>query len=363
MSGINEELIIYLSFLTIYSILAAESMNNGVDAAAPGGDSLRGATVLNKGEVAMIRSLADFTRIAQERGPKRLAVLAPEDEEFMRAVKTGWERGYIEPVLIGNGGKMERIAERVGFDIGAFEKIPRVGQQEISDLGIRMIFSGELPMASKGQIPTSFIYRSIIREEAKAASGMTVSVITFWEIPGMNHLVAFTDTGVTITPDARTKARIIMNAVFVFRLMGIPRPRVSVLSGKRGIGPDLPSHRDSRFLKRAAAAGELGDCEIVEATSFTEIFRGPHGRGEPRMDRAEEEMPHILLVPCLDTGNIICKLDFFLDVTRASLVATSRGPVCIPARSDFSDNIVQQLAMCVVLADTMEKVHGNDPIL
>jgi len=312
-----------------------------------------------KGGLAMIRSLADFTRIAKEKGPKRLAVLAPEDEEFMRAVKTAWEMGYIEPVLIGNDEKMERVAERVEFNIDRFEKIPGTGQQDISDLGIQMIFSGELPMASKGQIPTSFIYRSIIREEARAASGMTVSVITFWEIPGMDHLVAFTDTGVNIIPDARTKTRIIMNAAFVFRLMGIPRPRITVLSGKRGIGPDLPSHRDYRFLKKAAAAGELGDCEIIEATSFTEIFRGSCGRDTLREDTAGEKIPHILLVPCLDTGNILCKLDFFLDVTRASLVATSRGPVCIPSRSDLSDNIVQQLAMCVVLADNMEKVNGR----
>ncbi|HOI73226.1 MAG TPA: phosphate acyltransferase [Syntrophales bacterium] len=305
----------------------------------------------------MIRSLADFTRIAKEKGPKKLAVLAPEDEDFMRAVKTSWEMGYIEPVLIGNSEKMERVAGRVGFDIGSFDKIPGVEQQAISDLGIRMLFSGELPIASKGQIPTSYIYRSIIREEAKAASGMTVSVVTFWEIPGIDHLVVFTDTGVNIKPDARAKAEIIKNAVFVYHLMGVPRPRISVLSGKREVGGDLASYRDYRFLRKAAAVGELGECEIVDATSFTEIFRGSRRPGAPARD-VRREMPHILVVPCLDTGNVICKLDFFLDVTRSSLVAASRGPVCIPARSDFSDNIVQQLAMCVVLADRMGKeVH------
>lgn len=305
----------------------------------------------------MIQSLADFTRIAKEKGPKKLAVLAPEDEDFMRAVKTSWEMGYIEPVLIGNSEKMARVAEQVGFDIGSFEKIPGVEQQAISDLGIRMLFSGELPIASKGQIPTSYIYRSIIREEAKAASGMTVSVVTFWEIPGIDHLVVFTDTGVNIKPDARAKAEIIKNAAFVYHLMGVPRPRVAVLSGHREVGGDLASYRDYRFLRKAAASGELGECEIVDATSFTEIFRGSRRPGAPAGE-TPREMPHILVVPCLDTGNVICKLDFFLDVTRSSLVATSRGPVCIPARSDFSDNIVQQLAMCVVLADRMGKeVH------
>ena len=93
---------------------------------------------------------------------------------------------------------------------------------------------------------------------------------------------------------------------------------------------------------------------MVDATSFTEIFLGVRGRPINAVGMNMEGMPHILLVPCLDTGNIICKLDFFLDVTRCSLVATSKGPVCIPARSDSSDNIVEQLAMCVVVADRMK---------
>jgi len=303
----------------------------------------------------MIRSLTDFSRIAKEKGPKRLAVLAPEDEEFMRAVKVSWEMGYIEPVLIGNEKKMAQVAEKVAFNISGFEKIPELEQQAISDLGIRMLFSGALPIASKGQIPTSYIYRSIIREEAKAGSGMTVSVVTFWEIPGMDHLVAFTDTGVNIQPDVEAKAEIIKNAVFVYHLMGYPKPKIAVLSGRREVGGKLASYRDYKTLKKAAAAGDFGSCEVIDATSFTEIFLGDRNRMIDYSRIRGEEMPHILLVPCLDTGNVICKLDFFLDVTRSSLVATSRGPVCIPARSDFSDNIVQQLAMCVVLADRMEK--------
>jgi len=298
----------------------------------------------------MIRSLEDFTRLAQERGPKELAVLAPEDEEFMKAVKMSWERGYIEPVLIGDIKKMEAAAEKVSFHIDRFKKISRTGQQAISDLGISMLFSGKIPIASKGQIPTSYIYRSIIREEAKADSGMTVSVISFWDIPGIDHLMAFTDTGVNIKPDIKTKAEIIKNAVFVFHLMGYPKPKIAVLSGQREVGGMLASYKDYEVLKKTADAGGFGACEFVAATSFTEIFLGA-GHSDIKRDG----IPHILVVPCLDTGNILCKLDFFLDVTRSSLVATSRGPVCIPARSDFSDNIVQQLAMCVVLAAEMKK--------
>ena len=303
----------------------------------------------------MIRSLSDFARLAKEKGPKRMAVLAPEDEEFMLAVKKSRDLGYIEPVLIGSDGKIAEVAAAVAFDTTPFQKISGGGHQSISDLGIRMLFSGEAPIAGKGQIPTSYIYRSIIREEAKAVSGMTVSVVTFWEIPGIDHLVVFTDTGVNIKPDLKAKGEIIKNAVFVYHLLGYPKPKIAVLSGQRDVGGELASYADFKALKDAAAAGEFGSCEIVAATSFTDIFLGGRDRRVDYGRISGEEMPHILLVPCLDTGNIICKLDFFLDVNRSSLVATSRGPVCIPARSDFSDSIVQQIAMCVVLADRMEK--------
>jgi len=303
----------------------------------------------------MIRSLADFSRIAGEKGPKKLAVLAPEDEDFMTAVKTSWQMGHIEPVLIGNTEKMERVAENVGFDIRGFEKIVGDDRQAIADLGIHMLFSGKLAIASKGQIPTSYIYRSIIREEGRAGSGMTVSVVTFWEIPGLDYLVVITDTGVSIKPDLKAKTEILKNALFVYRLLGCPRPRIAVLSGQREVGGTLASYRDFEQLRKAALEGEFGNCEIVNATSFTEIFLGERTRPVAYGGINMERLPHILLVPCLDTGNILCKLDFFLDVTRSSLVATSRGPVCIPSRADSSDNIVQQLAMCVVIAERMRE--------
>jgi phosphate butyryltransferase len=296
----------------------------------------------------------NVSELAREKGPKKLAVLAPEDEEFMLAVKKSWELGYIEPVLIGNAGKMEQLAEKVGFDITGFDRIVENDRQAIADLGIGMLFSGQLPVVSKGQIPTSFIYRSIIRAEAKAGSGMTVSVASLWEVPGLDHLVAFTDSGVSIYPDYKTKVEILKNAVFLCRVLGYEKPRIAVLSGQRSFGGTLPSFKDYRQLRKAAAAGEFGECEIIGATSFADIFLGTRGR--PRDDGRIDirKMPHIILVPRLDTGNIICKLDFFLDVKRCSLLVTTRGPVIIPARSDFSDSIVDQVAVGAVVADRME---------
>jgi phosphate butyryltransferase len=261
-------------------------------------------------------------------------------------------------VVVMNAGKMEQVAEKVGFNISPFEKIIETDRQAIADLGIGMLFSGKLSLASKGQIPTAFIYRSIIRAEAKLGSGMTVSVVSMWEVPGVDHLVAFTDTGVSIKPDLKTKIDIVRNALFVYRLLGFKKPRISVLSGQRAYGGTLGSYRDYKELRKMAESGSLGECEIVEATDFSGMMLGRKLGKQGCLKNYEEidlgKLPDILLVPCLDTGNILCKLDFFLDVTRVSLSVTSKGAVLIPARSDFCDSIIGQIAMGVAVADRMK---------
>lgn len=304
----------------------------------------------------MIRSLKEVSHIARERGPKKLAVLAPEDEEFMLAIKRSWENRCIEPILIGDTEKMERVAKKVGFDISGFEKIVEHDRQAISDLGIGMLFSGKLSVVSKGQIPTSYIYRSIIKAEAKAGSGMTVSVISVWEIPGVDHLVSYTDSGVNIRPDFKAKVEILKNAVFLCHLLGYEKPKIAVLSGQRDFGETLPSYHDYELLRQVAASSGLGKCDVMDATTLSDIFIKTGGRLKNSSNGMDLTLtPHIFLAPRLDTGNILCKLDLLLDVSRCSLTVTSRGAVCIPARSDLSDAIEGQIEMGVVVADRMEQ--------
>lgn len=304
----------------------------------------------------MIRTLDDISIFAQEKGPKKLAVLAPEDGEFMLAVKKGWEAKYIEPVLIGDPVKMKRVAEEVAFDISGVEQIFETDRQAVANLGTAMLFNGDVAMASKGQIPTSYIYRAIIREETKAGTGRTVSVISLWEIPGLERFTAFTDTGVNIRPDLKAKIEVVKNAVFLFHILGYERPRIAVLSGKREIGGEPGSYRDAVALKKMADAGDFGECEIIAATSFGEIFSGPGEMLQSAKGIDISRLPDIMVVPNLDTGNVLVKLDFFLPVHRRSLVMTTRGPFLIPSRSDFCESILGEIAMGVVVAELRKGV-------
>jgi phosphate butyryltransferase len=305
---------------------------------------------------AMIRTLEDVSRFAQEKGPKRLAVLAPEDGEFMLAVKKAREAKYIEPVLIGDPEKIKRVAAETAFDINGIELISETDRQAVANLGTAMLFAGDVDMAGKGQIPTAYIYRAIIREEAKAGTGRTISVVSLWEITELKRFTSFTDTGVNIRPDLKAKVEVVKNAVFVFHILGYARPRIAVLSGKREIGGVSESFTDAAALRKMSDAGDFGECEIIEATSFAQIFSHPDETGQRGHPVDISRLPEILLVPNLDTGNILCKLDFFLPVHRRSLVMTTGGPFIIPSRSDFCDSILGEIAMGVVVVERRKGV-------
>jgi hypothetical protein len=84
---------------------------------------------------------------------------------------------------------------------------------------------------------------------------------------------------------------------------------------------------------------------LTDATSLKDlIFTDEDGRLNLN------NLPNILLVPDLNTGNVVVKLDFFIrDITRVSFSHTERGPVLLPSRADVADSIYRELVFGVGL--------------
>ena len=112
-----------------------------------------------------------------------------------------------------------------------------------------------------------------------------------------------------------------------------PRPKILALSGNRGFGIEQSSAKDAVLLRQAALDGSLGECEVLAQTNLSDVFLGNKKRLENVESIDISKLPDVMLVPGLDAGNILCKLDFLLPVTRRSIVNTSAGPVIVPSRA------------------------------
>jgi phosphate butyryltransferase len=279
-----------------------------------------------------IDNFSSIRNEAAKIGRLKLAVLSPEDTEFMRACKEAYEIGYITPILVGDEEKVLSAAEKVGFDISSFGGIFEHAREEIANTGAEMLFSHAVDVVSKGQIPTSYIYRAMMKGEKEKGRGRKLAVITLHEVEG--QFVVITDVGVNINPDWKTKFEVLKNAVSFLNVLGYEEPRILILSASREIEEELDSRRDAELIRNELTTdiviGSLIDCA---------------------------RFPDIILVPNLDTGNILSKLDFFLNLTRCSILMTSSGPVTIPSRSDDTPHIVNELALGVVIARRLKGIE------
>jgi len=71
----------------------------------------------------MGKSFNDLLSSAQGKGPKKLSVAVAEDKEVLSAVKAAKDLNIVEPILVGDKIKIEKIAEEIGFELSGVEII------------------------------------------------------------------------------------------------------------------------------------------------------------------------------------------------------------------------------------------------
>ncbi len=303
----------------------------------------------------MISSLSEMEALAKAAEPVITAIIAPEDHEFMLAVKDARQRGFIEPVLIGRRTVIEKAAGKINYDLDTTRIIEVANRQEIANTAMNMLSSGEVEMVSKGQIPTSYVYRAIIAQMKTRQEEAVISVQTFWDIKGCDHLVLFTDTGTNIAPSESEKRAILNNALQIMPLLGYTCPEVMELVSDSANLKD--KHKRFKLEKTPIIKDSTnsGTYKRLEAQVLKKVLLEDHDNFVNL-----NKLPHIMLMPDLNTGNMIAKLDFFIkDIVRVSCCYTSMGPVIVPSRSDLAEAIMREIIFGVALVAERRRLNND----
>ena len=301
----------------------------------------------------MISSLSEIEALAKAAYPVTTAVIAPEDHEFMLAVKDARNRRLIEPVLIGRRSVIEKAAGKVDYDLDTTRIIEVTDRQEIANVALDMLSSEKVEMVSKGQISTSYIYRAIIAQMKARREEAVISVQTFWDIKGCNHLVLLTDTGTNISPSESEKRAILNNALQIMPLLGYTCPKVMELVSDSANLKDKEKH--PQLEKTPVIEDNQGPYKRLEAQTLKKVLFGDHDDSVNL-----NNLPHIMLVPDLNTGNVIAKLDFFIkDIVRFSCSYTSMGPVLLPSRADVAEGIMREFIFGVALVAMRRRLMAS----
>jgi len=168
-------------------------------------------------------------------------------------------------------------------------------------------------------------------------------------VPSYPRILLISDAVVNIHPDLATKCDIVQNAIDLAHRIGIPTPRVAIVSAVETVNPAIQSTLDAAALCKMAERGQItggtldGPLALDNAIDPNAAnIKGIHSDVAGRAD--------ILIVPDIEAGNMLVKQLIFLDAADAAgVVLGARVPIILTSRADNVRNRLASVALGVLL--------------
>lgn len=284
---------------------------------------------------------------AESLPPLRTAIICPENAVSLGGAILAMKHTIITPILVGHAVKIAAAAKELGTDLEGIEIIDIRTHEEAAARAVALVHEKRADAMMKGHIHTDDMLRAMVVRETGLRIGRRLTHIFVMDVPGLDYPLLVTDAAINIAPDLATKVDIVQNAIDLAISIGIPRPRVGVLSATETVNPAIPSSIDAALLSKMAERGQITggyvDGPLAMDNAVSMAAARTKGIKSEVAGRAE-----VLVVPGIDAGNMLAKqLSYLSHAEAAGLVMGARVPVILNSRSDSS---MARLASCAVAA-------------
>lgn len=297
----------------------------------------------------MIRKLEQLETLLEGKEKGRIVIAAAHDDNVLSSIKEVYEKGFVDPILIGDKEKIFKIADEIELDVSRMNIIKELNDAQSSYLAVNMINNNEADIIMKGYLHTADLLRPLLNKEQGLRSGSVISHISIFEVANYGKLLMVTDAGININPDLRQKAQIIQNAVDIGIKIGIEKPKVAVLSAVEVVNPAIASTIDAAALAKMAQRGQILNCYVdgpLAMDNAISMSAALHKNIESDVVGDAD----ILMVPNIESGNILVKTLSFLYKTKScSLLAGAKVPVVVTSRADDSLSKYYSIIMALAL--------------
>jgi phosphotransacetylase len=165
------------------------------------------------------------------------------------------------------------------------------------------------------------------------------------DMPGYHKVLLVTDAAINIHPTLEDKVDICQNAVDLAIALGVERPKVAILAAVETVNSKMPSTLDAAALCKMAERGQIRGAVLDGPLAFDNAISREAAEAKGIRSEVAGD-PDILLVPDLETGNILAKLLSFLShADGAGLVLGARVPIILTSRAD---SVRSRIASCAV---------------
>ena len=281
--------------------------------------------------------------------PIRTAVVHPVDALSLLGAIEAAKAQLIIPVLVGPETRIRAAAEQSKLDLSGYELVPTEHSHAAAAQAVALARDGKVEALMKGSLHTDEFMGAIVAEE-KLRTARRMSHVFVIDAPGYPRPLFMTDAAINIYPTLDDKVDIVQNAIDLAHALGIPQPRVAILSAVETVTSKIHSTLDAAALCKMADRGQITggilDGPLAFDNAVSEEAAKTKGIVSPVAGRAD-----IFVVPDLEAGNMLAKqLEYLADADIAGIVLGARIPIILTSRADKTLARLGSCAIALMLA-------------
>ena len=282
--------------------------------------------------------------------PVPTAVAHPCEETALAGALEAGANKLITPILVGPAAKIREVAQKSGLDLGNIRIVDAPHSHASAAAAVALVRSGEAELLMKGSLHTDELLGAVIARETGLRTGRRLSHVFVMDVPTYHKVLIVTDAAINIAPTLEEKVDICQNAIDFMVSLGTKRPKVAILAAVETVNPKMSSTIDAAALCKMADRRQITDGILDGPLAFDNAISSDAAKIKG-IESAVAGDPDILLVPDLESGNMLAKqLIFLANADSAGLVLGARVPIILTSRADSVRSRIASCAVAVLAA-------------
>jgi phosphate acetyltransferase len=277
------------------------------------------------------------------------SVCWPMSDVALKGAVEAASEGLIKPTL-------KALSAKIGEDISSFPILNAENESQAADISVAMCRSGKAQAMMKGSLHTDVLMKSAMARDTGLRTSRRITHVFVMDTPAYARTLLITDAAINIEPELEDKVHIVQNAIDLAHALGIPEPKVALLSAVETVNPKIKSTLDAAALCKMADRGQITggilDGPLAFDTAVSAKAASIKNLISPVTGQAD-----ILVVPDLESGNMLAKqLEYLGGAQLAGIVLGARVPAILTSRADSAETRLTSCAVAVLLH------YANHPI-
>jgi phosphotransacetylase len=287
--------------------------------------------------------------------PVPTAVAHPCDAAALGAAVEAAAEQLIAPILVGPESKIRAAAQSAGIDISPFRLVPTSHSHASAAVAVALVRSGEAQLLMKGSLHTDELMHEVTAPDTGLRTARRISHVYIMDVPRYPRPLLITDAAINIAPNLEDKRDIVQNVVDLAHILGIPRPKVALLSAVETVTSKLQSTLDAAARCKMADRGQIVGAQLDGPLAFDNAV-SPEAAREKNIVSDVAGRADVLVVPDLISGNILAKqLTFLAGADAAGVVTGAQVPIILTSRADAQ---TARIASCAVAVLMVQAAHA-----